>query len=93
MCDSDKTVIEMPFSEEVTDALFDCCGDKPPEPDGMTMTFLQGNWDAVNGDVMRMFTEFFSSGKFIGLIPKKAIPQTPRKRDPHWEVLLLLLYS
>jgi len=46
----------------------------------MTMAFLQGNWDTVSGDMMRMFFEFFSSGKFvanlnatfIGLIPKKA---------------------
>ena len=47
----------------------------------MTMAFLQGNWDTISGDVMRMFAEFFSSRRFvaslnaifIGLIPKKAI--------------------
>ena len=69
LCDSDKMVIEMSFSEEeVTNALRDCCGDKTLGPDGMTMAFLQGNWDTVSGDVMRMFTELFSSGRFVGSI-------------------------
>jgi len=44
------------------------------------MAFLQHNWAARKGDVMSMFAEFFSSGKFvvslnstfIALIPKKA---------------------
>jgi len=70
----------MHFSEEkVTKALLDCCGGKARRPDGMTTVFLQGNWDIVSGDVMRMFAEFFSLGRFvagvnatfIGLIPKK----------------------
>jgi len=38
---SDKEFIEMPFSEdEVSKALSDCCGNKSPDPDGMTMAFL-----------------------------------------------------
>jgi len=89
--DSDKTVIEMPFSEEeVTNALLDCCGDKAPGPNGMTMAFLQGNWDTVSGNVMKMVTEFLSSGKFvasinatfIGLIPKKANAENIRDFRP-----------
>jgi len=47
---------------------------------GMTMAFLQHNWATLKEDVMSMFAEFFSSGKFvanlnstfIALIPKKA---------------------
>jgi len=83
--DFDKAFIEMPFSEEVTKALLDCCGDRGP--DSMTMAFLQGNWDTVSRDVMRMFAKFFSSGRFvaslnatfIGLIPKK--PNAKNIRD------------
>jgi len=41
-------VLEMSFDEEeVTRALHDCCGDKVAWPDGMTMAFLQANWDSV----------------------------------------------
>jgi len=78
---SDKDCLELPFSEEeVSKALSDCCGNKSPAPVGMTMAFLQSNWATLSGDIMGMFTDFFSSGKFvaslnstfIGLIPKKA---------------------
>jgi len=81
----------MPFSEEeVAKTLLDCCRDKAPRPDGMTMAFLQGNWDTVSGDVTRMFVEFFSSGRFvaslnatfIGLIPKKANAENIRDFRP-----------
>jgi len=45
------------------------------------MAFLQSNWATLSGDVMGMFAEFFSSGKFvaslnttfIGLIPRKLV--------------------
>ena len=56
----------------------------------MTMAFLQGNWDTVNGDVMRMFVELFSSGRFVAnlnatfidLIPKKANTENIRDFRP-----------
>jgi len=57
---SDKDYLELSFSEdEVSKALSDCCGDKSPGPDGMTMAFLQSNWPTLNGDIMGMFTIFF----------------------------------
>jgi len=79
--DSDREVIELPFDDDkVTKALLNCCGHKAPGPDGVTMTFIQSNWNTVRDDVMHMFADFFYSGKFvasinatfIGLIPKKA---------------------
>jgi len=39
-------------------------GGKALSPDGMTMAFLQSNWNAIKMEVTRMFSEFFSSGKF-----------------------------
>jgi len=72
--------MELPFNEdEVTIALFDCCGDKTLGPYDMTMVFLQANWDIVKADLLRMFFEFFSTenfvarfnATFIGLILKK----------------------
>jgi len=73
--------LQLEFSEEeIFKSLHDCCGDKSPGPDGMTMAFLQANWDTFRSDVLRMFSEFYHTGKFvaslnatfIGLIPKKA---------------------
>ena len=78
----EKESTELPFNEEeVSRALSECCGDKAPEPDGLTMAFLQHNWATLKKDVMNMFAEFFSSGKFvaslnstfIGLIPKRKL--------------------
>ena len=56
----------------------------------MTMVFLQGNWDTGTGDVIRMFAEFFSLGRFvaslnamfIGLILKKANAENIRDFRP-----------
>ena len=87
----DKELLEQAFTEEeVVKALLDCCGDKAPGPDGMSMAFLQSNWDTVRVDVMRVFSEFFSSGRFvrslnatfIGLIPKKANAENIRDFRP-----------
>ena len=72
----------MPFSEdEVSKALSDCCGNKSPDPDGMTMAFLQNNWATLSGDVMGMFAEFFSSGKFVASLNTKFIGLIPKRAD------------
>jgi len=77
----DRDSLELPFTkEEVLKALSECCGDKAPGPDGMTMAFLKHNWVTFKDDVMKMFAEFFITGKFvaslnstfIALIAKKA---------------------
>jgi len=48
LSDFDMGNIEVPFTgEEVHKGLLDCYGDKTPTPNGMTMTFLQSNWDTV----------------------------------------------
>ena len=47
----------------------------------MTMAFLQGNWDTVSGDVMRMFTEFFSLGRFVAIINVTFIDLIPKKAN------------
>ena len=64
--DFNKENIERVFTEEeVNKALLDCCSDKAPGLDGMTTAFLQSNWTMVKIDIMRIFSEFFSSGKFV----------------------------
>ena len=56
----------------------------------MTMAFLQANWNTVRRDVLTMFSEFYTNGKFvpslnttfIGLIPKKADAQNIKDYHP-----------
>jgi len=87
---SAREVLEMQFDEEVIRALHNSCGDKAPGSDGMTTTFLQANWDAVRGDVLTMFSEFYTCGKFvaslngtfIGLIPKRTDAQNIKDDRP-----------
>lgn len=53
--------------------------DKAPSPDGYLMGFFQTCWEVVKEDIMNVFQELFSAGKFekslnttfIALIPKK----------------------
>ena len=100
--DVDKENIERSFTEEeVVKALFDCCRDKAPDSDGMSVAFLQSNWNTVRIDVMGMFYEFFSSGKFvrslnatfIGLIPKKVNAENIRDFRPISLVGCITSYS
>ena len=64
--DSGREKIELPFNEdEVTRAVLDCHEDKGPQPAGITIALLQTNWDTFKIDVIRMFCEFFSSGRFV----------------------------
>ena len=79
-----KEDLEVLFSEEeITRALFDCCGDKAAGPDGMTMAFLQANWDTVRGDVLAMFSEFHKDGKFVSSLNATFIALIPKKADAH----------
>ena len=80
ICRESKEFLEQPFSEEeVKVALFQCDGDKAPEPDGFSMAALQDGWEVIKGDIMKVFREFFDDGvvnaktnaTFICLIPKK----------------------
>jgi len=80
--DSDKAFSEMPFNEEeVTKALLDYCEYKAPESHGTTMAFLQGNWDTVSEDVMRMFVQFFSSGSFVASLNASFTVHIPKKAN------------
>jgi len=67
--------------DEIIRALFDCCGDKAPGPDGMTMAFLQANSDTVRGDVMALFSEFHTNGKFVTSINSTFIALMPKRAD------------
>ena len=75
----DACALEVPFTEEVYDALLGCSKDKASGTDGFSMAFWQFAWDFVKNDVMSFFREFYEHSKFVKslnatflvLIPKK----------------------
>jgi hypothetical protein len=79
--DEDESIwLERDFEEkEVWDVIRELNGDKAPGPDGFTMAFFQKCWDILKYDIMAVFAEFHSRGKFeksfnatfVYLIPKK----------------------
>jgi hypothetical protein len=79
--DEDESIwLERDFEEkEVWDVIRELNGDKAPGPDGFTMAFFQKCWDILKYDIMAVFAEFHSRGKFeksfnatfVSLIPKK----------------------
>ncbi|GAU45582.1 hypothetical protein TSUD_273820 [Trifolium subterraneum] len=74
----------LPFSmAEVKAAVWDCDSYKSPGPDGINFGFIKDFWTDIQGDVMRLITEFHRNGRltkglnatFIALIPKVESPQ------------------
>jgi len=65
--------------DKVTKAILGCCGNKALVPNGIAMAFLQSNWNTVKNDVMNMFAEFFSLGKFVVSIDATFIGLTRKK--------------
>jgi len=62
------------------------------------MPFLQANWDTHGSDVLRMFSEFYHTEKFvaslnttfIGLIPKKANAEDNREDNKDYRPISLI---
>jgi hypothetical protein len=78
--DAEESIwLERAFEEEVWDVIRDLNGNKAPGPDGFTMAFFQKCWDMLKIDIMDVFAEFHTRGKFeksfnatfVSLIPKK----------------------
>ncbi|XP_057798040.1 uncharacterized protein LOC131014167 [Salvia miltiorrhiza] len=65
--------------DEIKEAVWSCCGDKSPGPDGFNFTFWRAAWPVVKEDLVQVLKEFHENGKipkggnasFIVLIPKK----------------------
>ena len=71
--------LEDPFEErEVREVIKVIDRDKAPGLDGFSLTFFQDCWEVVKGDLMEVFADFHTQGKFvksfnstfISLIPK-----------------------
>ena len=51
--------------EEVFTAFSDLNGDKAVDLDGFMIALWKFSWDIVKNDIMRMFTNFFKTRKFV----------------------------
>ncbi|GJY20836.1 putative RNA-directed DNA polymerase, eukaryota, reverse transcriptase zinc-binding domain protein [Tanacetum coccineum] len=66
--------------DEIKRAVWDCGGDRAPEPDGFTFKIFTTFWDLLEADVIHFVQAFFLTGSFpkgwnssfIALIPKVA---------------------
>jgi hypothetical protein len=58
--------LEDPFEErEVREVINGMDRDKAPDPDGFSLAFFQDCWEVVKGDLMAVFVDFHSHGKFV----------------------------
>ena len=89
-----------PFiEEEISKVIFQLDRDKALGPDGFTIAVFQDCWDVIKEDLVRVFTEFHSSGiinqsinvTFIVLLPKKS--QTKKVSDFRPISLITCLYK
>ena len=75
--------MKVPFSEEeVYAALKDLNGDKTPGPDSFTIAFWQSTWPMVKEDTMKVFKDFFETGKFVRSINTTFLVMVPKKGGP-----------
>ena len=79
--------LDLPFTEEeIRTALYELNGEKAPSPDGFITAFWQFSWNTVKNEVMAVFKDFFTTGKFekslnstfIVMIPKKGRSGRPK---------------
>ena len=72
--------MEKPFSEEeIFKALANLKGDKAPGPDGFPMGFWHFSWDFVKEDVVKLFDEFHTQGRFVKSMNATFIVLVPKK--------------
>ena len=60
-------------------ALNDLNGDKAPSLDGYTVAFWKSNWGTVKEDVLKLFKDFFETGKFVRSLNTTFIVLVPKK--------------
>ncbi|KAM0001698.1 putative RNA-directed DNA polymerase [Helianthus debilis subsp. tardiflorus] len=81
--DLEATSLVSPFSlTEIKKAVWDCEGDRAPGPDGINFHFIKQCWRHLEGDFVRVFSEFYENASlnqgcttsFLTLIPKKVDP-------------------
>lgn len=79
LSDADNDLLTATISEsEIKLAVWSCCSDKAPGPDGFTFSFFKKYWDLIKSDVCRFVNDFEVSGSlargcnasFVSLIPK-----------------------
>ena len=53
------------FSElDIKSAVWDCGGDKSPDPDGLNFNFIKHFWETLKPEFIRFMDEFYINGTF-----------------------------
>ncbi|XP_020266575.1 uncharacterized protein LOC109842073 [Asparagus officinalis] len=68
--------------EEIKNAVFSMGDDKAPGPDGFSMAFYKSAWHIIGDEVTKAITEFFNTGKLLGMINATSITLIPKIKCP-----------
>lgn len=78
--EASRQMLETAFMEEkIMHGLKFCNGNKDPGPDDFSMKFLQVFWDLLKEDIMAIFKDLHTSGKFVKSINTTFITLIPKR--------------
>lgn len=66
-------------ADEILEGLNFCDGNKAPGPDGFSMNFLQCFWSLLKEDILAVFKDLHSKGKFVKSLNTTFITLIPKK--------------
>jgi hypothetical protein len=77
---SEASSLELPFEErEVLEVVKGLNRNKAPGPDGFTLAFFQDCWEVIKTDLMGVFQDFHTHGKFVKSINATFLALIPKK--------------
>ncbi|XP_071688662.1 uncharacterized protein [Rutidosis leptorrhynchoides] len=60
----EASALELPFSaSEIKEAVFDCGGNKAPDPDGFNMKFYKNYWEKIKNELIEAIGWFWNKGE------------------------------
>ena len=62
-------------------AIFYCDGNKAPGPDGFTLELFEAQWELMNEEILRVFSEFENDGIIHGVTKETYICLIPKKTN------------
>lgn len=69
------------LEEEVTEAIFNCDGNKAPRPDGFNFNFFKAQWLMIKGEVMAFLEKLYETGSFYNRINSSFVTFIPKCKN------------